>query len=189
MKRIVWLSIVALVLIVVWVLAVPKFLSSEFVKGRLEEQLRDLTGQFVQLKGASSISLIPLLGITFQDVTIGELDETATGTVAEVEQLRAQLSLLPALVGDAKLTSLQLIRPRFNLKVSNNSLEKWLLQKGNSTEENPKDSMGIGPISIEDGEAIFVDEKYGSYERNLDVMIEHCYYHLGQVMLIKKLFR
>jgi len=33
----------------------------------------------------------------------------------------------------------------------------------------------------------FIDEKYGSYHRNIDVMIEHCYYHLGQILLIKKL--
>ena len=33
----------------------------------------------------------------------------------------------------------------------------------------------------------FVDEKYGSYLRNIDGMIEHCYYHLGQIVLIKKI--
>lgn len=33
----------------------------------------------------------------------------------------------------------------------------------------------------------FVDEKYGSYRRNIDCMIEHSYYHLGQIVLIKKL--
>jgi uncharacterized damage-inducible protein DinB len=33
----------------------------------------------------------------------------------------------------------------------------------------------------------FVDEKYGSYQRNIDAMIEHAYYHLGQIVLIKKL--
>lgn len=35
--------------------------------------------------------------------------------------------------------------------------------------------------------AVFVDEKYGTYLRNIDGMIEHSYYHLGQVVLIKKL--
>ncbi len=35
----------------------------------------------------------------------------------------------------------------------------------------------------------FVDEKYGNYHRNLDVMIEHTYYHLGQIVLIKKLLK
>lgn len=34
---------------------------------------------------------------------------------------------------------------------------------------------------------IFVDEKYGDYRRNMEGMIEHCYYHLGQIVLIRKL--
>jgi hypothetical protein len=34
---------------------------------------------------------------------------------------------------------------------------------------------------------IFVDEKYGTYQRNIDGIIEHGYYHLGQIVLIKKL--
>lgn len=36
---------------------------------------------------------------------------------------------------------------------------------------------------------VFVDEKYGTYLRNIDGMIEHAYYHLGQVTLIKKLLK
>ncbi len=34
---------------------------------------------------------------------------------------------------------------------------------------------------------VFVDEKYGTYLRNIDGMIEHAYYHLGQITLIRKL--
>jgi len=34
---------------------------------------------------------------------------------------------------------------------------------------------------------VFVDEKYGTYLRNIEAMIEHSYYHLGQVSLIKKM--
>lgn len=34
---------------------------------------------------------------------------------------------------------------------------------------------------------VFVDEKYGTYLRNIDGTIEHAYYHLGQITLIKKL--
>lgn len=33
----------------------------------------------------------------------------------------------------------------------------------------------------------FVNEKYGNYIRNIDGMIEHSYYHLGQIVLIKKI--
>lgn len=33
----------------------------------------------------------------------------------------------------------------------------------------------------------FADEKYGTYLRNIDGMIEHAYYHLGQITLLKKI--
>lgn len=33
----------------------------------------------------------------------------------------------------------------------------------------------------------FVDEKYGNYLRNIEGVIEHSYYHLGQVSLLKKM--
>lgn len=33
----------------------------------------------------------------------------------------------------------------------------------------------------------FVDEKYGTYLRNLEAIIEHTYYHLGQISLIRKM--
>lgn len=33
----------------------------------------------------------------------------------------------------------------------------------------------------------FVDKRYGTYQRNIDGIIEHCYYHLGQIVLINKM--
>lgn len=33
----------------------------------------------------------------------------------------------------------------------------------------------------------FADEKYGTYLRNIEGVIEHSYYHLGQISLIKKM--
>lgn len=36
-------------------------------------------------------------------------------------------------------------------------------------------------------QATFIDEKYGSYYRNLQGIIEHTHYHMGQIVIIKKL--
>lgn len=33
----------------------------------------------------------------------------------------------------------------------------------------------------------FIDEKYGTFLRNIEGIIEHSYYHLGQIALIKKM--
>ena len=45
----------------------------------------------------------------------------------------------------------------------------------------------VEQISQEKLEEKFVDEKYGTYKRNIEGMIEHCYYHLGQIVLIRKI--
>lgn len=47
----------------------------------------------------------------------------------------------------------------------------------------------VEQMSDEQLYANFVDEKYGNYHRNIDVMIEHTYYHLGQILIIKKLIQ
>lgn len=33
----------------------------------------------------------------------------------------------------------------------------------------------------------FTDKKYGNYYRNIHGIIEHCHYHLGQIVVIKKI--
>ncbi len=34
---------------------------------------------------------------------------------------------------------------------------------------------------------VFVDEKYGTYYRNIQGIIEHTHYHLGQIVMVKKM--
>ena len=36
---------------------------------------------------------------------------------------------------------------------------------------------------------VFVDEKYGNYHRNIYGIVEHSHYHLGQIVLIKKILQ
>ncbi len=45
----------------------------------------------------------------------------------------------------------------------------------------------VEQMSGEELAQVFLDEKYGDYRRNIEGMIEHGYYHLGQVSLIKKM--
>jgi uncharacterized damage-inducible protein DinB len=35
-------------------------------------------------------------------------------------------------------------------------------------------------------DSAFIDPQYGTYRRNIEGLIEHSYYHLGQISLIKK---
>lgn len=70
-----------------------------------------------------------------------------------------------------------------------NSQKEWdnLLVKLKTNAEQFAEQISL--ITEVELEAEFVDKKYGSYRRNIEGTIEHCYYHLGQISLIKKLLQ
>ena len=45
----------------------------------------------------------------------------------------------------------------------------------------------IEALPVDELENHFADKKYGTVEHNIEMMIEHSYYHLGQLVLLKKL--
>ncbi|MCV2487372.1 DUF1572 domain-containing protein [Flavobacterium sp. SH_e] len=66
------------------------------------------------------------------------------------------------------------------------SQEQWetfLNKFWNDTEEFASLVEQMCDEKLDEG---FVDIKYGTYRRNIEAMIEHSYYHLGQIVLIKK---
>jgi hypothetical protein len=50
-------------------------------------------------------------------------------------------------------------------------------------------ALNVEAMTDEKLDSNFVEEKYGTYNRNIEAMIEHSYYHLGQVSLIKKMVK
>lgn len=54
-------------------------------------------------------------------------------------------------------------------------------------DNSEKFTEAVGKLPDELLDQHFVDSRYGSYSRNIEGVIEHTYYHLGQVSMIKKL--
>lgn len=67
---------------------------------------------------------------------------------------------------------------------SQNDWESFLNMFWNDSEEFA--SM-IEQMPDEKLDSDFVDARYGIFRRNIDAMIEHSYYHLGQIVLLKKM--
>lgn len=67
------------------------------------------------------------------------------------------------------------------------SEESWQGLKNALWTDAERFAQLVEQLADEKLEAAFVDEKYGNYLKNIEGMIEHCYYHLGQVVLIKKM--
>lgn len=67
------------------------------------------------------------------------------------------------------------------------SEEDWDTLKNELFSNGEKFAAHLDGFSEEKFKGAFVVEKYGTYRRNMDGMIEHCYYHLGQISIIRKM--
>lgn len=67
------------------------------------------------------------------------------------------------------------------------SEEEWKSFLTTFIEDCEKFADIIEKMSDEDLDGDFSENKYGSKRKNINALIEHGYYHLGQIILIKKL--
>ena len=65
--------------------------------------------------------------------------------------------------------------------------EEWKALQDKAFAEAEKFANLVEQIPDEKFTQLFVDEKYGTYYRNIHGIIEHTHYHLGQISLIKKM--
>lgn len=69
------------------------------------------------------------------------------------------------------------------------SQEEWQAMINRSLKNSKLLSELVKRLPEEKLWATFCDEKYGNYYQNIQGIIEHCHYHLGQISLIKKMLR
>ena len=70
-----------------------------------------------------------------------------------------------------------------------NSKEEWGKLINDLLSNAEQFAKHVEAMPDEKLEEAFVDEKYGNYRRNIEGVIEHSYYHLGQISLINKMIR
>jgi len=80
------------------------------------------------------------------------------------------------------------IRDKFSFDCpSISTAEEWETMKNDLYKNADLFAAAVEVLPGEKLDEGFIDEKYGTYLRNIEGMIEHCYYHLGQVVLIRKM--
>jgi len=68
-----------------------------------------------------------------------------------------------------------------------NSEEDWEALKNRLWEDAEKFALAIEQLSEAKLSEGFVKDQYGNYRRNIEAIIEHSYYHFGQIVIIRKL--
>ena len=65
--------------------------------------------------------------------------------------------------------------------------DEWKALQDKALAEAEKFANLVEHIPHEKFAQVFEDEKYGTYYRNIQGIIEHTHYHLGQISLLKKM--
>ncbi len=123
-----------------------------------------------------------LTGLTWQQATrqIYELNSIATLTY----HMNYYISEVIKVLQGAPLQAKDIYSFELPPIGSQEDWEKLLAKTWNDTE---KFAMLIEQLPEQQLWENFTDEKYGNYYRNIQGIIEHLHYHLGQIVIIKKI--
>ena len=82
------------------------------------------------------------------------------------------------------------IKDKFSFDVPEiNYEEDWQKLRARLIDNSEQFYEAIKQLSDKKIASSFVKKEYGTYQKNLEGMIEHCYYHMGQISIIKKMVR
>lgn len=82
------------------------------------------------------------------------------------------------------------VRDKYSLDIPClNTEEDWEDLKNQLFKDTEELAQLVEEFHISQLEETFVNKKYGSIKRNIEGIIDHAYYHLGQIVLIKKLLK
>ena len=80
------------------------------------------------------------------------------------------------------------IRDKFSFDMpAINSAEDWEKLKNELETNSEFYASALEKMTDEQINGPFIKEEYGNYYRNIEGITEHCYYHMGQISLLKKL--
>ena len=149
---------------------------SIILAGRLREVF--LNGSWIANTNYQEV----LKGLTWQQAVqkVGSLNTIA----ALIFHINYYLRGILAAIKSGKLESHD--KYSFDLPPINSEIE-WRKLVSDFLSNSQAFAENVEEMNDEELEKPFFDEKYGTFLRNIEGVIEHSYYHLGQISLIKKI--
>ena len=91
---------------------------------------------------------------------------------------------------DAFATGKLTIRDKFSFDMpAMSSEQEWQRLKHELEHHATQFALMVEQMDVNDFDKPFIDEKYGSLRRNIEGVIEHSYYHLGQIVLLSRILK
>ena len=113
------------VLVVVALVAVPFFISADFLKTQLVAQVKKSTGRDLLIEGKTSLSLFPTIAVHAENVTLGNPAGFKSEYFAQIGVLEVGAALQPLLAGDLHITGVKLDAATLNLEKLADGRSNW----------------------------------------------------------------
>ncbi|WP_340117599.1 AsmA family protein [Pelagibius sp. 7325] len=144
---------VLVVLLLVAVVVVPMLIPLDSYKGEIQAQVKEKTGRDLRIDGDISLSLLPTLAVSVENVGFANAPGATTPEMATIDRLDVALQILPLLSGEVAIDRFVLEQPVINLEVDAEGRPNWQLQMADGAAA-PAGGTGGGSAAGDSGAAV-----------------------------------
>lgn len=155
MKTLLKISGALVALLVMVAIAVPFFISAEYVKTKLAEQVKAATGRTLTIKGKASFTVLPSVAVKLEDVTLGNPAGFSGKYFAHVKSLSLGAALKPLLHKQVQVTGITIDGATLNLEEAASGAKNW--DFGGGKKAAASESKTQGTQSASDNPALTID--------------------------------
>lgn len=117
-------------------------------KDTIAARFRASTGRELTLGGEMGLTLFPWLGVTLNDVTVGNAPGFSDNPLLQVGHAEVRIKLLPLLDNEYEIDTVQLDGVRASLEVNGAGSNNWTLASNPNAAEGDSSSGGINKLII-----------------------------------------
>jgi AsmA protein len=174
-----------IVLLLVFLLILPKFVDIQQYKPRIEERVSLATGRPFSLGGDLSLSLFPWAGLSFSDLHLGNPQGFQEKDFVSVGSFEVRVKLLPLLFRDIRIKRFVLDGARIVLEKGKDGRTSWggigkpsaePRERAKEPREKRKEGLPVkdltlGELSITNGSVLWIDHGANTRREISDVTV------------------
>lgn len=130
-------------------LIAPYYIDWSVYKRDFEREASRVIGQTVTVGGEAKVRLLPMPGVTFEDLQVGKNEDGSP--IATVDEFSLRAELMPFLSGQIRIYDMKLVRPKVQVHVTPDGQIAWTDRKEAVVDP---DKVNIENVSVEDGTII-----------------------------------
>ena len=152
MKKLLYVFLGLVVLIVAAVVAVPLFISADTITNQLVATVKEKTGRDLSFGAAPKLSVFPNIALEAQNVALSNPGGQATGSLVSMGELKVDLALMPLLSGQVDIKQFVLVKPVLALQVDGQGVANWQFDQGAASDGGSTSTGGDSgsPVSVSD---------------------------------------